>query len=444
MKPSEPRFKIAVVGAGWAGLSAAVQLARRADVTVFEAGRRAGGRARRVDSSGVLSFLDNGQHILLGAYHGVLGIMRQIGVDEKEVFRRMPLTWYMAEGMNFQTASLPKPWHLLLGVLRAKNLAFSEKMALLKSMRVLKKYGQSDAADIDVAAWLQQNRVSHKLQIEFWQPLVYGALNTPLEQAGLKTLYHVLHDGVWAEKQDSDYLLPKRDLSSVLAEPACSYLRRRGANIRLENRVNGLECLPDGKVAVDGEPFDAVILAVAPYHAAALMPSETPDNIQTAYRSMKYHAITTVYLRYPEAVSLPAPMTGVKSGTAQWLFDRRALGLSDREMVAVISVSDGFGDLTRDEWIDKIDADIKKICPHLSKPSAAKVMTEKRATIAATVDRCLPDTTWLHHQNIYPAGDYLHPRYPATLEAAVQSGFTAADLCLTELANQKRKEYGPT
>ena len=92
------RPKIAVVGAGWAGLSAAISLARRADVTVFEAGRQAGGRARTLaGSADGFSFLDNGQHILLGAYHGVLTLMEHIGADPEAAFCRLPLQWHMYE-----------------------------------------------------------------------------------------------------------------------------------------------------------------------------------------------------------------------------------------------------------------------------------------------------------------------------------------------------------
>lgn len=441
MKPQNPRPKIAVIGAGWAGLSAAVQLAPRADLTLFEAGRSAGGRARTLnaDNSG-FSFLDNGQHILLGAYHGVLALMKQIGADEHQAFLRMPLQWHISDGLQFQTASLPSPLHIVVGLLKAKNIGFGEKIKLLNDMHALQQRHRSPLPlpDITVAEWLRSRNVQRKAVAQFWQPLVWGALNTPLESAGLKTLCNVLQDGVWADKAGSDYLLPKQDLGRIIAEPSLQFLAKHKADIRMETRVTQLSNLPDGRVCVNGEAFDAAVLAVAPYHAAALMPSETPADIQTAFEGITYHAITTVYLRYAETVHLPAPLTGLAEGTAQWFVHRAALGLPANETAAVISVSDHLGRLKNEEWIARVHADLKTLCPYLSEPLAAQVITEKRATAAATADRTPPDLAWLHHRRIYPAGDYLHPRYPATLEAAVQSGATAAELCLTEY-----KPYGP-
>ncbi len=431
MKPDSSRPNIAVIGAGWAGLSAAAHLVRRADVTLFEAGRQAGGRARAFGGSRHgFSFLDNGQHICIGAYHGVLSFMKLIGVSEQQAFVRLPLQWHLHDGLQFQTAPLPAPLHIAAGLLLAKNTSFSHKIKLLSDMNALQRHHKKQQPDLSIAQWLRQRRTPRKLVADFWQPLVWGALNTPLEQASVNSLCHVLQDGVWADKAGSDYLLPKQDLGSMVAEPALAYLKQHGATVHLETRVLPLSHLPDGRVCVNGEAFDAVVLAVAPYHAAALLPADTPAYIQTAFQNQSYHAITTVYLRYAETVKLPAAMTGFADGTAQWLIERGALGLSAHEVAAVISVSEQLGALKPDEWVQKVHADLLRVCPHLGAPTASQVITEKRATTAATVGRTPPDLAWLHHRHIYPAGDYLHPRYPATLEAAVQSGIRAADLYL--------------
>ena len=142
------RPKIAVIGAGWAGLSAAVSLIHRADISLFEAGRQAGGRARALSGKDDgFSFLDNGQHILLGAYHGVQTLMQHIGVQPESAFLRQPLRWYIHEGLQFQTASLPAPWHLLVGILRAKNLSFSLRIKLLSDMSALQRWAAHHKTD---------------------------------------------------------------------------------------------------------------------------------------------------------------------------------------------------------------------------------------------------------------------------------------------------------
>ena len=249
----------------------------------------------------------------------------------------------------------------------------------------------------------------------------------------MRILCNVLSDGVWSEKANSDYLLPKQDLGRIVAEPALDFLHKHGAKIHLETRITHLNHHIDGRIEINGEVFDAVILAVAPYHIDALLPKDTPDYIQTAYQSLHYHAITTVYLRYAQAIKLPAPLTGFADGTAQWVLHRGALGLPDNEVAVVISVSDCTEAWKDKDLAEKVHADIKRVCPDLDKPEAVRIITEKRATTAATVDFVQPDFSWLHHRRIYPAGDYLHPRYPATLEAAVQSGFAAAEKLMLDL-----------
>lgn len=432
MKTSQ-KPKIAVIGAGWSGLSAAMGLLGKAELTLFEAGKTAGGRARSLNSvSDGFSFLDNGQHILMGAYHGVRTLMEHAGVRPEQAFVRLPLQWYLADGMRFQTGILPAPLHILLAVLQAKNMRLPDKWGLLTQLYALKNRKPNEP-DVAVAPWLRAQHASRRQLSDFWVPLVHGALNTPLEQASVDTLCHVLRDSVWAEKSAGDYWLPKVGLGELLVDPVMACLRKNQVTLRLGERAETLQCLPYDKVGVNGQVFDAVVLAVAPYHALNLLPEAAPATFRQALLSYEYHAITTVYLRYAVPVLMPAAMTGFAAGTAHWLLARAHLGGDAHEIAAVVSVSENYG-LNRETWVERIHADLLRVCPHLPKPQQARVITEKRATVAATVNRMRPDCAWFHHKNIFPAGDYLHPRYPATLEAAVQSGQQAAALVLNRFA----------
>lgn len=429
--PTRP--KIAVIGAGWSGLAAAVRLAETADVCLFEAGKHGGGRARGLDNAESWTFLDNGQHLLLGGYHAVKTLLDTVGADTHNAFFRQPLTWRMADGWGFQAAHLPAPWHLLAGIMRARSMRFAEKTALLKQMRCLKNRAAYEP-DTSIAAWLHQQNCPQHLTRRFWQPLTLSALNTPLAEASLNTLRRVLADSVWRTRTDSDFLLPKVDLNRLLVEPAFNYLRSRRVTVRMGCRVPALQPLPDGRVSANGETFDAAIPAVAPYHIAALLPENAPIAVRNALSSYRYHAITTVYLRYRETFRLPEILTGIPDGTAHWLIDRRYIDPDCREIAAVISASDILNISEPDEWVRRVHRDIQTICPYLTEPEDARVITEKRATPAHTANRTLPDLGWLHQHRIYPAGDYLHPYYPATLEAAVQNGTTTAEQLLTDLA----------
>lgn len=433
---NQAKPKIAVIGAGWSGLAAAVNLCGKTDVTLFEAGKTAGGRARALNADkGGFAFLDNGQHILIGAYRGVRTLMNRIGANSKEAFLHLPLQWHLADGLQFQTGILPAPFHIVAGVLRGKNMTLADKTGLLLQMSNLQKR-RPEAPDISVAQWLREQDVSRRQLSDFWQPLVFGALNTPLETASLNILCNVLRDGIWSDKQAGEYWLPKQDLGRTVAGPALGFLKKHHSVLRLGERAGVLECLSENRVAVNGQIFDGAILAVAPYHAQNLLPQDTPEAFRQALACCRYHAITTVYLRYAEAPNLPAALTGFAEGYAQWIIDRNRLGCGTNELAAVVSVSEQHG-LSGGEWAEKIHADVLRAAPHLGEPLETRVITEKRATTAAEVGRTIPDCAWLHHQNIYPAGDYLHPRYPATLEAAVQSGQQAAALLLNRFELDK-------
>lgn len=414
--------KIAIIGAGWAGLSAAAELAHLAQVSLFEAGRVAGGRARAVACDD-FSFADNGQHLLIGAYGAVFDLMNKVGVARDDVFFRQPLEWYLADGLRFQAAAfLPAPLNVAAGILTAQNATLGEKLDLLRLMMKLQAWAKSDADDVAILTWLQQQRVAQKWIHEFWQPMVWGALNTPLETASLRVLCNVMSDGVWAKREFSDYCVPRVDLSALLAEPVVQYIQSLGGKWLPENRVGKLVAA-DKRVYINDEAFDAAILAVAPYHVNALLPENVGNSVRQAVQEMDFHAITTVYLRYANAFRLPTLMTGLAHGTAQWLIDRSRLNGAN-EIAAVISLSDKVsGSLkSADDWTAAVHADMLRVFPDVGAPIAKRVITEKRATLASTVNRRLPDMADLNAANIWLAGDWLHARYPATLEAAVQSG----------------------
>jgi len=424
--------KIAVIGAGWAGLSAAAHLVEHADVALYEAGRVAGGRARGV-SGDAFSFLDNGQHLLIGAYQGVFRLLDKAGADWRGHFFRQPLRWYLHDGLRFEAAwSLPAPLNLLTGLLRGENASLGEKTALVRQLKRLQSHHKRHLPDQSVQSWLDAQGVSRKWLAEFWQPMVWGALNTPLEEASLNVLCAVLADGVWAQCELSDYFVPKVDLTRAFAAPVVAYLQRQGAAWLPNQRVRRVLLDNRRGVRVDGERFDGAVVATAPYHVAGVLPPSLGEEVRLAIRDLTYYPITTVYLKYGRAFRLPALMTGFAEGTAQWLVDRRRL-TGANEIAAVVSLSHRIR-ATPLQWAQRVHRDVLRVCPDVGKPVAWQAITEKRATIASRVGRVVPAQDGLNRYAIWLAGDWLHPRYPATLEAAVQSGEMAAQAVLERFA----------
>ena len=237
-RPTRPR--VAVVGAGWAGLAAAVTLADRAELTVFEAGRVVGGRARRLAAPASEAVFDNGQHLLLGAYQSCLQLMRQVGANPDVLLWRVPQRLEMAGEFCLTLPSLPAPLNQLAGWLGLRGLSWAERWAWLRALLHLRRQGFTVPATQTVASWLLEQRQSARLVRCFWEPLVLAALNTPLAQASMQVLATVLRDGVAGPAAHSEMLMPKVDLSALFPEPAMHWLRAQGHATRLANRVKSL------------------------------------------------------------------------------------------------------------------------------------------------------------------------------------------------------------
>ena len=216
MKP-----KIAIIGAGWSGLAAAAQLSTQALVTVFEASKQAGGRARGLkNSNSDFVHIDNGQHLLLGAYEQVAHLRQMCGITELSNTERLPSQWHMLDGLDFKTLRLPAPLHALLGMLMAKGWSFADKRRWLQDAYALKRAQKwLPNHDVSVMAWLTGRHVPAKHIAEFWQPLVLATMNTPLEVASLNTLAVVLDEGFLNKRSARDFCLSTCDLHTWLVEP---------------------------------------------------------------------------------------------------------------------------------------------------------------------------------------------------------------------------------
>jgi squalene-associated FAD-dependent desaturase len=421
MRSAKPR--VAIIGAGWAGLSAAVALAGQAEVTLIEAGRAPGGRARRLQLAG--STLDNGQHILIGAYRATFALMRRVGLDPESLLLRQPLAWPLADGLSFSCPRLMAPWHLLLGLLAAKGLGWQDKLSLLRALSGLRLASWRLAEDVSVSDWLAHKRQSLALCDGFWRPMVLSALNTPLEAASMQTLAAVLRDSVGGSRSDSDLMLPRVDLSQLLPEPAWRFLQAQGADCRSRQRVRSLGFDAQG-VAVDGERFDRVIVALPPWQAVHLLAQEMAGVELKNFRSQP---ISTLYLAFARKPALPQLMTGLAYGRVHWFFDREQLCGEAGVIAAVISCDAGAGD--EDALIAEVLADLASVCGPVTAPLSVRVVREKRATYASSVALARPGPRMQVNYG-YLAGDWVNQDYPATLEGAVRSGMAAAQAVIQD------------
>lgn len=405
--------RVAIVGAGYAGMAAAVTLAERGvPVAVFESGPLPGGRARRVVTQGRM--LDNGQHIFVGAYAELFRLMRVVGVSADAVLR-MPLEIRYANGFALRAWSSSR-WGLAAGLLAARGVPFSERLGAVRFLRTVQAAQFRLDKDIAVSELLSRHSQDGRIGHYLWAPLCVSALNTPVAQASANVFLAALRDTLAGPPEASDLVLPRVDLSKLFPEPAAQFVRSRGGEVRFGATVRDVPALKS--------QFGKVIVAVGPHQLKAILPESSFE--------FDYQPIYTCYLQYPEDARLPFPMLGMADGLVQWVFDRGALLGEKGRLACVISAQGDHQQMSQDELAETCRQELRRAFPGLPAPTWAQVIAEKRATIACTpgLKRPSQKTTTT---GVLLAGDYTDPEYPPTLEAAVRSGIRAADLVVSSL-----------
>jgi hydroxysqualene dehydroxylase len=412
--------RLAVVGAGWAGLACAVEAVRQGHaVTLFEAAPSAGGRARRVDDMHGMA-LDNGQHILIGAYAATLQLMRDVGVDPERVLLRLPLSLRFADGGGLQLPRLPAPLDLLAGIFRARGWTWQDKSALLRTAIGWRLKGFRCDASTTVAELC--TGLTPRVMQELIEPLCVSALNTPVAQSSGQVFLRVLHDALFSGSGGADLLLPRADLGALLPDAALAWLRAHAASLRIGQRVRAIA--PEAKAwRVDGEAFDRVVLACAPWDAARLVrASGLPAEAWCACtEALRFEAIATIYLR--GATPLAEPMLALRSdpatAPAQFVFDKERLSGLPGVLAMVVSANETPRELLETQALAQAAAQLGQ-----AGLQVVQTVVEKRATFACTPGLARPPATIA--PGLLACGDYVAGPYPATLEGAVLSGLAAA------------------
>ncbi|ARU31655.1 hypothetical protein CAP31_08150 [Sulfuriferula sp. AH1] len=421
---------VAVIGGGYAGLAAAVTLARHdVKVTVYEAGKILGGRARQLLHPQLHTSLDNGQHLLLGAYQTTLALAQLVNPDTTP-WLRTPLQLWTQCGLQLTAPSLPAPFNTLFALLTAQGISTSHRLAAVKFMLKHRLSGFKLAQDRTVTQLLA-DQPEHLIKL-LWEPLCLAALNTPAATASAQVFLNVLRDSLTRGRQDSDLIIPTVDLSAFFPNPAADYVRQHGGEILTGHRIKRIASDAHGYI-VNQISHSDVICAVAPHQASALM-TELPglEYVKQQLTNFSYQPITTIYLQYPPDVRLERAMTGLNGTCAQWVFDR---GISHQQrglLAAVISTAGAHSILNRDALAQHIANELHQTFGTPSTPIWHQVVVEKRATFSCDASLARPSQQ-TPLANFYLAGDYTAGDYPATLEAATQSGVKCAHLILANL-----------
>ena len=416
--------RLTIVGGGWAGLAAAVRATELGwQVALTEAAPTLGGRARRIAHQGLV--LDNGPHLLIGAYSHTLALMRKLGLDTERMLWRMPLNLRNPQGIGLALPDLPPPWNLLLGIAASNALDWRDKLSLIGMAAGWQRAGFVCPPLMSVrelCMGLRPRVISHLIE-----PLCVSALNTPIDQACATVFLRVLRDALYSAPGGADFLLPRSDMSALLPDAALGWLRAHGAQIQLGQHQ---KFCPQ---ALDAQ--DAVLLACPAWEAARLTQVVNPAwSAQAA--QLRHEGIATVYLRSASAsanngnglgqAALPRPMVALDSGPdapAQFVFDRGALSRDPAQrgiLAAVVSACQG-------ERAHITQAVLAQIQKQLGMDGLEVITTvvERRATFSCTPGLSRPPARI--GPGLWACGDHVQGPYPATLEGAVRSGLEVVD-----------------
>jgi squalene-associated FAD-dependent desaturase len=404
---------IHIIGAGLAGLAAAVKLTARGEsVVIHEATNVAGGRCRSYHDHSIGMMIDNGNHLLLSGNTSALGYLRSIGADHELIGPSVPefvFTDFKSGArwtLKFNAGRIP--WWIFNA---NKRVPATRALDYLPMGRLL--WAKRDQRVSDVVA-PRGNAYERLLG-----PLLLAALNIepPIGSAALAGA--VIRETIATGGAACRPLIAKQGLSHTLIDPALALLAKRNATIRLGHQLHAIrfsntraEALDFGSDNVTLAAGDAVILAVPPYAAAALVPGiETPN---------AFRAIVNAHFRIDPPPGYVA-LTGVLNATTEWLF------AFPGRLSVTISAGDRLMSTPREELAQTIWAEVATITGLTAPLPPWQIVRERRATFAATPEqdarRPNPATHW---SNLVLAGDWTNTGLPATIESAIRSGDRAA------------------
>lgn len=421
-----------VVGAGWAGLSCAYELTQAGHkVTLIEAAPQCGGRARSVNWGNQL--IDNGQHVMVGAYHTLRALIKKLGLNEQQLFKIFPLELIVHGKVKFKfkLPDIPAPFNLLLGIWGYSNLPWREKLNLSKFCYGVNMSSFALKEDCSVLDLLQNYQQSAYLIDYLWQPLCLAIMTTPADQASAQVFLRVLQNVFLGANQNSHWYLPRIDLSKILPAHLEAAIKKNNGSIIFNHTIQKL-VLQDRKcmaIASRKQTWqaDQIILAT-PFNQTHDLLQEHAEFHHTtkALGSLSFEPITTIYFLFAKPITTTYPIFGMINTISQWVVSKDFAG-QENIICVVISGKINADYNTPVNLCQAIYQELRRYIPDLPSPVQHKVIQEKRAAFNCNVAaHSLRPTAKTEVANVWLTGDYVQTGLPATLEGALISGMETA------------------
>ena len=444
-----------VIGAGFAGLSAAVALAERGvRVTVLEGKPALGGRAYSFADPDTGDFVDNGQHVLMGCYTETLDFLRRIGAYDQLVFHEdLEIEMLAGAGQSavLKTARLPGPLHMTAALLGYRHLTITERMSVMRGglrMLAMRRSSKSELRHLTVAQLMDRLGQSEHARRCFWYPMSIATLNDEPESSSAQLLAEVLKRGFFSRRGDSAFVYSRVGLSDLYCIGAKRLIERAGGTVASHSIVEMLELGAGGRVASvrlrDGrrvEASDFISAVPAPQLLRLLPENAVADPFFSRFTGLSSSPIICVHVWLDREVT-NSPFIGFIGTTTQWLFNKRRIFEQRGEahpgyLSFVISGARKLVDRSNQEILDIVINDLHAMIPASREARVVKslVLKEKNATMAPDLrSHELRPTAKTPIANFFLAGDWIQTELPATIESAVISGRAAATAVLARPA----------
>ncbi len=437
---------VCIIGGGVAGLATAVFLdAAGFRVTLLERRAFVGGRTYAFQDRKMGTWVDNGQHLLMGAYHETFRFLEMIGAKRHLIIQkktRIPLVTADGQKWEFNLPNLPQTLALGYAVAASPVFGWRDCLGLVKLNQALKRFLiNSNAAEFDVSAkdWLVSYQQSEKSLNNFWEILGAATLNETLEVASSRSLAAVLAMGFLASKEDSRLVIPKEHLSDLFGKPAVTYLEMRGHQILrrasalslhiLDNRVQAIETDTGERIKAD-----LYVSAVPFRQLLRLIPQGFSENLEyfKNLTGLKTSPIVSVNLWFDREVT-PEHLMGFSGNGLHWIFNRnRILDVTHPpyHYVGVVSAAHHLLDTPGDTIRDQVLEQLARALPLVKEAKLlhSLVNKERDATLSPTVasEHLRPDQQ-SPFDNLFVVGDWTKTGLPATIESAVKSASLAVE-----------------
>ncbi len=440
---------VLIIGGGFAGLAAGVELARQGcRVRLLEQKPYLGGRARSFRDPSTGAVVDNGQHLFMGCYHSTIKFLETIGASDNVRFQNNLAVRFLDVGgklTSLECPRLPSPWHLLAGVFGSGSFAAREKLEILRLGRALaaSRGDGNAAARLSVSKWLEHAGQSASVQKNFWDLLCIAALNEDPRIASAELFARVLRLALFQSPEDSRLGIARVGLSDCYTQPAADFIAAHGGTVELGRSVSRLlvdngRC--QGVLLAGGEKLDttAVLSAVPWIPFTEMLPPDLLRNepFFTSILSLRPAPIISINLWFDRDIT-DLEFAGLRGTTIQWLFNKsKILGTKDHYISLVLSGAHDHVSRSKEDLLATALKDLADLLPATGEAKLlhSLVLKERFATFSPSWEvETLRPAARTPISGLFLAGDWTATGLPATIEGAVQSGYTAAGAILGNL-----------